>query len=272
MKKLLALILALTLVLTLSACSGNTETPTDTDAANDEAVSSEGNEEYTTPTADALLTGDGLDTGMKEKFDQMEYSAYVDLFYNENGKSYEGKTFKKDGTFAILKDEYSNVTRYYVWGYADNTKCCDYQWELVIPAGSVIPEPGSYVKVEGKMEKSEDALDGYWLTDVKIETKESFKNAGFDLDMTTMSPTLVRVQIINMLQFPESFQDMKVRLFGRALSTGSIQHPYYDEAWSMHFTETDTVPAIGNYILLEGVFAKDGADTQITTDKLTVVG
>ncbi len=272
MKKLFALILALSLLLALSACGSTTKNPTGGETTEGEITEAEGKEEATNPTADALLEGEGLNTGMKEKFDQMEYSAYVDLFYNENGKSYEKKTFKKDGTFAILRDAYSETTRYYVWGYADNTRCCDYQWEIVLPEGTEIPEAGSYVKVEGTMEKNEAALDGYWLTDVTLETTENFKNAGFDLDMTTMSPTLVRVQIINMLQFPENFKDMKVRLFGRALLANAIQHPYYDEAWSMHFTEADTVPSIGNYILLEGVFNKDGADSQITTDKLTVIG
>ncbi len=257
MKKVFTLLLSLALVLSLAACGGSEE---ETTAENGETV--------TNPTADALLSDGELDTGMKEKFDQMEYSAYVDLFYNDNGASYESKTFNKDGTFAILKDAYSNVTRYYVWGYADNTKCCDYQWEIVLPEGTEIPEPGSYVKVKGTMEKNEAALDGYWLKDVTLEVTEEFENAGFGMDMTTMSPTLVRVQVINILQFPDNFKDMKVRIFGRALSVNSIQHPYYNESWSMHFTETDTVPAIGKYILLEGTYN----DKQITTDKLTVIG
>lgn len=257
MKKIFALILTLTLTLSFAACgTGNEET------------TAENGDTVTNPTADALLSDGELDTGMKEKFDQMEYSAYIDLFYNDNGASYEGKTFSKDGTFAVLKDAYSNVTRYYVWGYADNTKCCDYQWEFVMPDGMEIPEPGSYVKVKGTMEKNEAALDGYWLKDVTLEVTEEFKNAGFGMDMTTMSPTLVRVQVINILQFPDNFKDMTVRVFGRALSVNSIQHPYYNESWSMHFTETDTVPAIGKYILLEGTYN----DKQITTDKLTVIG
>ena len=257
MKKILSLILALTMVLALSACGKGTEETTD---ANGDTV--------TNPSADALPSDGELDTGMKEKFDQMEYSAYVDLFYNDNGASYEGKTFQKDGTFAILQDAYSGVTRYYVWGYADNTKCCDYQWEIVLPEGTEIPEPGSYVEVTGTMEKNTAALDGYWLKDITLEVKEAFNNAGFGMDMTTMSPTLVRVQIINILQFPDNFKDMTVRIFGRALSANTIQHPYYNESWSMHFSETDNAPAIGSYILLEGTYN----NKLVTTEKLTVIG
>ena len=256
MKKIFALLLTLSLALSFAACGGNTEPATD-----------ENGETVTNPTADALLSDGELDTGMKEKFDQMEYSAYVDLFYNDNGASYEGKTFQKDGTFAILKDAYSDVTRYHVWGYADNTKCCDYQWEIVMPEGIEIPEPGSYVKIEGTMEKNEAALDGYWLKDVTLEVTDRFNNAGFGMDMTTMSPTLVRVQVINILQFPEVFKGTTVKIFGRALSANSIQHPYYNESWSMHFTEADTVPATGKYILLEGTYENQ----QITTEKLTVI-
>lgn len=258
MKKLIALIMALCLALTLAACGGT---------GTEETTAGNG-EENTNPTADALLSEGELNTGMKEKFDQMEYSAYVDLFYNSNGASYEGKTFTKDGTFAILTDAYNNVTRYYVWGYADNTKCCDYQWELVLPEGAEIPEPGSYVKVKGTMEKNEAALDGYWLNDITLEVTDEFKNAGFQMDMTTMSPTLVRVQIINILQFPENFENKTVRIFGRALSANSIQHPYYNESWSMHFTETDEAPATGKYILLEGTYN----NKVVTTEKLTVIG
>ena len=178
MKKLISLILALTLFVSLAACSNN----------NNEETTSPSDESNTNPVADAILSDGELKTGMKEKFDQMEYAAYIDLFYNKNGDSYEGKTFKKDGTFAVLQDAYGDVTRYYVWGYADNTKCCDYQWEIVMPEGTEIPEPGSYVKVKGTMEKNDEALDGYRLTDITLTVEEEFKNAGFGIDFTTMSP------------------------------------------------------------------------------------
>ena len=271
MKKLIALLMALSMLLAFASCGGNTKDTTDATNSADTIVSSDENA-VTTPTADALLSDGELDTGMKEKFDQMEYAAYVDLFYNDNGSSYEGKTFTKDGTFAILRDAYSDVTRYYVWGYADNTKCCDYQWEIVIPDGTEIPEPGSYVEVKGKMEKNDAALDGYRLTDITLTVKEEFANAGFDIDFTTMSPTLTRVQVINILQFPEKFTSEKVRIFGRALNVNTIQHPYYDESWTIHFTETDTVPSIGEYILLEGIYNADGSENMITSEKLTVIG
>ncbi len=245
MKRYLTLLLGICMLLTLSSCSSGSNNKTNPDGQ--------------------------LDTGMKEKFDQMEYSAYMDLFHNNKGPEYEGKKFKKDGTFAILKDAYNDTTRYYIWGYADNTKCCDYQWEFVLPEGAEVPEPGSYIKLEGTMTKSTKALDGYWLENVSFEVTDEFTNAGFDMDFTTMSPTLVRVQIINIQQHRDKFKDMSVRLFGRALSPETIQHPYYNESWQMHFTKTDTSPAIGDYILIEGVYNKDSSGVLITAQKLTVI-
>ena len=76
-----------------------------------------------------------------------------------------------------------------------------------------------------------------------------------------------RVQIINMLNFPEAFNGKTLRVFGRALSPTSIQHPYYNEAWSMDFTAADTAPATGKYILLEGTYS----DGIINTGRLTVI-
>lgn len=266
MKKTLIALLLVFALLSFAACSDNSDTTDNTDSSQSDS------DTVTNPTADALLTDGELNTGMKEKFDQMEYAAYVDLFYNDNTSSYENKKFTKDGTFAVLYDAFNDVTRYYVWGYADNTKCCDWQWEFVLPDGVTAPEPGSYVKVSGTMTKSDSALDGYWLENATLEVKESFTNAGYKYDMTTMSPTLVRVEIVNMQQYPEKFADATLRLFGRALSTNSIQHPYYNESWSLHFTETDTVPAIGDYILVEGTYNQNGGGNVITTSSLTKVG
>lgn len=269
MKKIIVSLILTVSLLSFAACS-NTDKDTSGSTNSPDSTDSSGS---TNPTADALLSDGELDTGMKEKFDQMEYAAYVDLFSNENGSAYEGKTFTKDGTFAVLYDAFNDIARYYVWGYADNTKCCDWQWEFVLPDSAVIPPVGSYVKVKGTMTKTDAALDGYRLENVEFETKEEFKTTDYTYDMTTMSPTLVRVEVINMQQFPEKFKDANIRLFGRAISTNSIQHPYYNESWSLHFTETDTVPAIGDYILIEGVYnSSDNSGKVITTSKLTKIG
>ena len=274
MKKLIALLLTLTLVLSFAACGGKTNvsdtaSATGTDAQNGD-TSGDANPNTTAPTAQGAALGLDLGTGMKEKLDQMEYAAYVDIFYNKNGAQYENQKYTKEGVFATLEDAFSGVTRYYVWGYADKTKCCDYQWEFVMPEGAEIPESGSWVTMTGTLTASENALDGYWFTDAELKVEEPFAHAGYDFDMTTISPTLTRVQVINMTQFKDQFDGKTVRVYGRALSLNSVQHPYYDGAWSLDFNyDGDPNFAIGDDILLEGTFTVIDNGCFIEGNKIT---
>lgn len=231
MKKMLSLMLCAVLVLGFSACS-------------DKKTQSE-----TTASQNASWNG------MREKLDQMEYVMYQAVFFEDKAADYTEKEYTKDGVFAVLRDEYNSRDRYYVWGYADNTKCCDYQWELQLPENTEIPESGSYVSVTGTLRYNEGALDKYQLEDVTLSVQEKFENAGFDYDLSTLSPILCRVQIINMQGHPDKFAGKTLRVFGRALTTESIQHPYYDEAWSLSFTPlVGQEIAIGDNIVLCGMF------------------
>ena len=272
MKKLIALLLTLTLVLSFAACGGKTnvsDNATGTDAQSGDAFG-DANPNTTAPTAQGAALGLQLNTGMREKLDQMEYAAYVDIFYNKNGAQYENQKYTKEGVFATLVDAFSGVTRYYVWGYADQTKCCDYQWEFVMPEGTEIPESGSWVTMTGTLTASKDALDGYWFTDATLKVEEPFAHAGYDFDMTTISPTLTRVQVLNMTQFKDQFDGKTVRIYGRALTLNSIQHPYYDGAWSLDFNyDGDPGFAIGDDILLEGTFSAVGNGCFIEGNKIT---
>ena len=267
MKKLIALLLTFTLILAFAACSGKTNI---NDATGSDAPSGD-NVATTAPTAQGAALGLELGTGMKEKMDQMEYAAYCDIFYNDNGAQYADQTYTKDGVFAVLEDAFNGKTRYYVWGYADQTKCCDYQWEFVMPDGMEVPEPGSYVTMTGKLTKSDDALDGYWFTDATLKVEEPFAHAGFDFDMTTNSPTLTRVQIINMQNFASQFSDKTLRVYGRAMTLNSVQLPYYDGAWSMDFNyDGEANFAIGDDILVEGTFvAMDNSGSFVEGNQIT---
>lgn len=277
MKKLIAILLTLTLLLSFAACGGKTnvnDNATGTDAPVSDApngdTSGDANPNTTAPTAQGAALGLELNTGMKEKLDQLEYAAYVDIFYNKNAAQYENQKYTKDGVFATLEDAFSKKTRYYVWGYADQTKCCDYQWEFVMPEGTEIPESGSYVTMTGTLKYDENALDKYWFTDVTLKVEQPFTNAGYDFDMTTISPTLTRVQVINMTQFKDNFDGKTMRIYGRALSLNSVQHPYYDGAWSLDFNyDGDPDFAIGDDILVEGTFSTVGEGCFIEGNKIT---
>lgn len=189
------------------------------------------------------------------KVSTLDYTLYMNIYYNDMASKYVNTKMNTSGTFISLEDRFSNRTRYYVWGYLDETKCCDWQWELSLPEGAELPENGSLVKVSGKFTEDPNALDSYWLTDVSMTTETVHAPGKADVDMSVMNGTLERVQLLNMQYFPETFEGQTVCLYGRVESPTSIQHPYYDGAWSQEFKTTDTVPAIGSTVLVTGTFS-----------------
>ena len=231
MKKVIALILTLFMLAALASCGGG-----NTPAQNDSS------------------------TIMREKYDQMEYTLYTNIFYNDTGAEYEGQRITKEGSFASIYDAFNSKTRYYVWGFADQTKCCDFQWEIVLPDGVTPPANGTYVTMTGTFTKSDEALDGYWFTDVDFKVLNPYtgESSQYDYDLSCMSATLARVQIINMENHPDVFVGKTALIYGRAYSTSSVQHPYYDEAWYMDFINAEKTPAIGQYLLLGGTVTPSG--------------
>lgn len=230
MKKLVAILLILVLCLSAVSCSGGNSSDADTD--------------------------------LLEKFDSMEYSAYVNIFFNGLGSDYENKTYTKEGIFAVVQDEFNNTSRYYVWGYADQTKCCDYQWEIVFDENAEIPVPGSFVKFTGTFVADENALDGYWFTDVSLEVTKEKAASAYDYDLTNLSPTLVRVQLINMQNFPDVFDAKTVSIYGRVYDDSTIQHPYYDDTWYLE-CRGGLDGGIGKYVTVSGTFTTDGEDSYL---------
>ena len=186
---------------------------------------------------------------------QGEYVLYQNIFYNDYGSRYDGTEVTKQGVFATIYDAYRNVTRYYVWGYLDNTKCCDWQWEIKVKNTNNLPANGSLVSVKGTFASSDDALDGYWITDPQITVKTKYENpAAADLDMCTMSDTLERVQVINIINRFEAFEGKSFSAYGRILSMTMLQDPYYDGSWQIPFTPKagTQMPAIGATVELRG--------------------
>lgn len=239
------LIWLLAVALLFTACSA-AETATEPAAAeNGESV------QTTEETQEQVQRTQTLPTVLNT----MEYSLYMNIFYNGTGGDYLGQTIMKEGTFATLYDSFNEVTRYYVWGYNDQTKCCDWQWEFVPKDPSQLPANGSFVKMVGVFSASEEALDGYWFTDAEVETEIIYDGPDCDVDLGTMSATLERVQIINMQVFPANYEGMQVRIYGRVAGVDSIEHPYYDGAWTQSFTSDDEIPAIGKVVTVTGTWS-----------------
>ena len=194
--------------------------------------------------------------GMPTVLNQTEYTVYQNVFFNKKADDYVGKSATKEGTFTILRDEWNKVDRYYVWGYMDATKCCDWQWEFVPADPSALPAPGSRVKMTGTLVRDEAALDKYRFTDCTVETVTAYTSpfAEKQIDASTMDATLERVQLQNLQYFPEVFEGKTVCFYGRVMNTKTIQHPYYDNAWTQHFSTSEQVPAIGTLVLITGTW------------------
>ena len=192
-----------------------------------------------------------------EVFSQDEYVLYQNVFYSDYGKKYAGSKITKEGIFATVYDAFNKRQRYYVWGYYDQTKCCDWQWEFVPQAGEALPPVGSLITVTGTIVSAKEALDGYWIIETHTEAKQIYSGPSADLDMLGMSCTLERVQMLNILSHPEDFQDREFLAYGRIASQTTLENPYYDGSWKIPFSWEGNVPATGTLVEISGT-VKDG--------------
>ena len=280
MKKFLALLLASLLL--LAASCGTAQPPanapsgsdTNTDANTDAPAS--GNEVVTDAQGKILPSNipTAALTSMQEFFIPEQYVMYYDIFYNKKAEEYAGENVTKTGTFTILQDEYfGGGTRYYVWGYNDQTRCCDFQWEFVPNDPASLPAPGSAVVVTGVTEQNDQALDKFWIKDADVQVTSPYTASNsYDYDLTTMSPTLARVQIINMVNSKSSaaFTGKSVLVFGRILDPTTLQHPYYNESWTLPF-DADRESAIGTYVILGGTLKQEDDGPHLVVDSYTEV-
>lgn len=187
----------------------------------------------------------------------VEYTLYRNIFFNDQKAEYSGKTAEKEGTFATIYDAYNEVTRYYVWGYNDQTKCCDWQWELKIDDTSDLPSNGSLIKVSGVYEVNEDALDKLWIIHPQITVKKLFAPREYDFDMQSMDNTLERVQCANIVYKKTAFEGKTVCGYGRIKDENTLEDPYYDGSWSIGIAGDYDLPAFGTLVLVSGTI-RDG--------------
>ena len=275
MKKFTALCLVLVLLASLAACGGKKTGGDTTNPANSTDSANPDSQSVTDVNGKVIPSNvpEGAINGIRETFDPMEYTMYVNVFQDPSTKQFDGVDMTKVGTFAMLQDEWSGKTRYYVWGYNDATRCCDYQWEFVPADVNALPAPGSYIRVKGTMTYTEDqkagALDHYWLTDTEMKVLEEYPASKYDYDLTMMDATLTRVQLFSIQNYPEKFAGKTILIYGRALSPNSLQHPYYDGSWNLDF-KTDKAgnksPAIGQYLVLGGTVMNENGGIWLDAD------
>ena len=185
---------------------------------------------------------------------QAEYVLYQNIFYNNYGPQYENTPVTKNGVFAVIQDAWAGKARYYVWGYLDNTQCCDWQWEFVPKDTKNLPPVGSLITVSGTFAKEEAALDGYWIKDADVGVLKTYAGATAELHLLAMSDTLERVQLLNIMYWPEAFEGKAFTAYGRIAGPGVLQDPYYDGSWEIPFSSASDLSAlaIGTSVTLNG--------------------
>ena len=185
---------------------------------------------------------------------QAEYVLYQNIFYNDYGAQYQNIPVTKNGVFAVVQDAFNNRDRYYVWGYLDNTMCCDWQWEIVPRDTMSLPPTGSLVTVSGIFTADEQALDDYWILDAEVTTVTQYAGAGADLNMLAMSDTLERVQMLNILYRQEAFEGKSFTAYGRIAGPNLLEDPYYDNSWQIPYASADSAEAlaIGTNVVCSG--------------------
>lgn len=271
MKKIIAVLLIIAVGFAFAACKGADSSADTVENTGDTNVSAPASDDtqYTTQAAAYKSSGKTSGKSFDTILDTNEYAMYYNIFYNKLGDDYADKPVFKKGTFATLYDEFSHITRYYVWGYNDQTKCCDWQWELKVDDTSNLPSNGSLVEVSGTLTKSDDSLDGYWITEPKISVKKPYKGPAVDIDMSTMSATLERVEAYYVSSPENPLEGKTVCMYGRVKTISSVQHPYYNEAFEIGVETKDEMPAIGTMVLVTGTI-KDGkivdATVSVTED------
>ena len=184
--------------------------------------------------------------------DQAEYILFQNIFYNEQGSQYAGKSVTKNGIFGRLVDAYDDRVRYYVWGYLDNTKCCGWQWEFDPADKDQLPPPGSLIQVKGTFVQDNNAMDDYWIAGATVTTETEYTGPQPDVNMSAMSDTLELVQIYSIIMFPDAFEGKSFSAYGRVRSGEILEDPYYDGSWTIGYSVDQEIPAFGTIVTLDG--------------------
>lgn len=255
MKRMILLLLCACLVLGLCACQKAAPAQSEPSVQGPPLpITPQNSDPAPADTSPLAPTQDAAVQAPPTKVTPSEYVLYMNIFYNETGDDYVGQTFQKIGTLARVRDAFNGRTRWYVWGYKDQTKCCDWQWEFVPKDEASLPDVGSLVEVSGTFAASENALDGFWLEDADVTEKTAYAAPQADCALTVMSDTLERVQILNMQYYADEFEGKTVWAYGRISGPGELQDPYYDGSWTQKFNSSDELPPIGTTVILQGTW------------------
>ena len=74
--------------------------------------------------------------------------------------------------------------------------------------------------------------------------------------MRSMSCTLERVQMLNVIYRQDSFENDGFLAYGRIASAGALEDPYYDNSWQIELIWDGEVPAIGTLVEVSGTISE----------------
>lgn len=273
MKKITALLLALTLCLGIFAC-GKEEKPSEAEKETEEVKQTQESAE----TEEAPEINSGVVVGgvnpeasvVKNCFSEEEYNNYYDFFFVSTGDEPLNKEYTKEGVFAKIYDNFNDCERYYVWGYGHEDMSVDYQWEFLPSDPTTLPAPGSYIKMTGTLVKDTEALDAHWFKDARVEVMESYEGEKVEIDLTTLNPTLTRVQILSMVYFPTMYNSKPIKIYGRINDEGGIEHPYLENGWSLPLDYERDMPKEGSWVTVYGsYYGTYKEDCKIIAEKIS---
>lgn len=252
MKKFFVLFIVLVMLVSFTACSSTvspaTNASTDNNVSNESDIRTNNNDYETTVKVPDILS-------------QIEYATMNSLYNGD--ESLLNVSMEHTGIFVTIDDTVNNKTLYFIWGYLDKTKCCDWEWELDPDALDLnnLPVNGSKITFTGSIVKSDKAAELYWISnikDFKIDSVYGGLDSSVDYDMRTMNATLVFYQLSFLLNSFEKTEGKTVIIYGRVYSVGSdsqtdaVQHPYYNNYWVLDLEMEKHLPAIGTNVVIRG--------------------
>ena len=179
-----------------------------------------------------------------------------DQFYAEENINtpHDESMQTKQGIYTRFFDKLTQKTRHFIWGYTDETKTSDWQWEFTPENEEELPFPGSTIEITGVLTEDFEALSGYGFQDVTVRTiKKYTQRAIADIDMNTMSNTIQHLQISNILHYASDYESLVLCVRAKFGESGTLLSPD-DSGWELPYRceGTVTAPPSGTVALVLG--------------------
>ena len=256
-KKIIAAIIISALALLFTACGEKAAEEPSTDGA--EIVTG-----AAAAQSEPKLSPETVSLGLDYVTDADESAEYQKVIVGGDSEGVKDTTVSKTGMFCILQDRFYDAERYYVWGYGDDARSTDWQWEFVPADASALPAQGSVITVTGTLKETDKALDRLRIEDAAVSVDSEYSaDSAYDVDCRFMGSTLERVQVQNVSLNPADFGGKTFAVYGRSGGAASVRN-LYDGAegaiieWALEYGTAYENPEQDTPIIVTGTL--DGED------------